>query len=75
MSIPIDIDTNVPVRAHHEIDIDAPLEIIWRLHTDVNNWPTWQTDSTAARLDEHSSPVLPSNGRVTALPSSQPFTW
>ena len=51
MSIPTDIDTNAPVRAHHEIDIDAPLEIIWRLHTDVNNWPTWQTEITAARLD------------------------
>ena len=51
MSIPTVIDTNAPVRAHHEIDIDAPLEIIWRLHTDVNNWPTWQTEITAARLD------------------------
>jgi hypothetical protein len=34
-----------------EIDINAPLETVWRLHTDVSNWPAWQTDITAARLD------------------------
>ena len=47
MSIPTGIDSDAPVRAHHEIDINAPLDTIWRLHVDVNNWPTWQTDITA----------------------------
>ena len=51
MSIPTGIDGNAPVRARHETDIHAPLDTVWRLHTDVNNWPAWQTDITAARLD------------------------
>ena len=40
-----------PVFAVHEIDIEAPLDTVWRLHTDVNTWPTWQTDITAAHID------------------------
>jgi uncharacterized membrane protein len=51
MSIPTGIDSDAPVRAHHEIDINVPLDTIWRLHADVNNWPTWQTDITAAHIN------------------------
>ena len=51
MSIPAGVDRDAPVRARHEIDIGAPLEIVWRLHTGVDSWPAWQTDITAARLD------------------------
>jgi uncharacterized membrane protein len=40
-----------PVIAVHEIDINAPLDTVWRLHIDVNAWPTWQTDITAAQID------------------------
>jgi hypothetical protein len=51
MTIPTGIDTDAPVRARHEIDISAPLETVWRLQTDVNGWPAWQTEITAARLN------------------------
>jgi Polyketide cyclase / dehydrase and lipid transport len=51
MTIPTGIDTDAPVRAHHEIDINAALETVWRLQTDVNSWPAWQTEITAARLN------------------------
>jgi len=51
MTTPADIDRDAPVIARHEIDINAPLETVWRLQTNVNNWPAWQTDITAARLD------------------------
>lgn len=37
--------------AVHEIDIEAPLDTVWLLHTDVNAWPSWQTDITAAHID------------------------
>ncbi|HEY2127843.1 MAG TPA: SRPBCC family protein [Streptosporangiaceae bacterium] len=57
MSIPTGIDSDAPVRAHHEIDINAPLDTIWRLHADVNNWPTWQTDITAAHINGAFQPV------------------
>jgi uncharacterized membrane protein len=51
MSIPAGVDADAPVHAHHEIDINAPLDTVWRLHADVNDWPTWQNEITAARLD------------------------
>src|SRR5262249_35187908 len=51
MPTPTGIDRTAPVIVHHEIDINAPLGLVWRLHTDVNNWPAWQTEITAAQLD------------------------
>ena len=51
MTVPTDVDRAAPVIAFHEIDIDAPLDTVWQLHADVNAWPTWQTDITAAHID------------------------
>jgi len=51
MTVPTDVDRAAPVIAVHEIDIGAPLDTVWRLHSDVNAWPTWQADITAAHLD------------------------
>jgi uncharacterized protein YndB with AHSA1/START domain len=51
MAQPQDVDGAAPVLAHHEIDIDAPLERVWALHTNVAGWPEWQTEITAARID------------------------
>ena len=62
MAIATGIDGNAPVIARHQIDIGAPLDTVWQLHTDVNGWPAWQTDITAARLD---GPFEPGNS----------FTW
>jgi hypothetical protein len=46
-----DIDRDAPVVTHHEIDIAAPLEVVWHLHTDVNAWPSWNAEITAANID------------------------
>jgi hypothetical protein len=51
MTVPTDVDRAAPVIAHHEIDIRASLDKVWTLHVDVNSWPTWQTEITAAHLD------------------------
>ena len=51
MTAPTDVDRAAPVIAVHEIDIEAPLDTVWRLHTDVNAWPRWLTDITAAQID------------------------
>ena len=51
MTTPTGIDRNAPVIAHHEIDIAAPLGAVWDLHTDVDAWPTWNQEMTAAKLD------------------------
>lgn len=49
---PVWVDTTAPVRARHEIDITAPPSIVWQLHTDVDGWPAWQNEITAAHLDK-----------------------
>lgn len=51
MGRPTDVDRDAPVSAHHEIDIGAPLERVWRLHTDVAAWPQWQSGITEARIE------------------------
>lgn len=48
MAIPAGIDGNAPVIARHEIDINAPLDTVWRLQTDVNDWPAWHDAVVAA---------------------------
>jgi uncharacterized protein YndB with AHSA1/START domain len=50
MSNPTDIDRSAPVLAHHEIDIDAPVERVWELQTDVASWPRWQKEIAEARI-------------------------
>lgn len=51
MTTPTDIDRTAAVVAHHEIDIEAPLERVWDVHTNVDQWPTWNAEVTAARLE------------------------
>ncbi len=51
MDTPASVDRNAPVLAHHEIDISASVSRAWALHQDVNAWPTWQSDITAAQLN------------------------
>ena len=51
MDTPASVDRNAPVLAHHEIDISAPVSRVWALHQDVNAWPAWQSDITAAQLN------------------------
>lgn len=62
MTVPVDIDRLAPVIAHHEIDIDAPLETVWELHTDVDAWPSWHPEVTSATL-------------VGAFVAGSSFTW
>jgi hypothetical protein len=48
MTTPTGIDGEAPVIAHREIDIAAPLDTVWNLHTDVD---AWSLEVTAAKLD------------------------
>jgi hypothetical protein len=36
---PTDVDRDAPVLTDFAIDIDAPRDRVWTLHTDVNAWP------------------------------------
>ena len=52
MATPTDVDRDAPALTDLAIDIDAPRDRVWRLHTDVNAWPTWQPDITAATTED-----------------------
>ena len=45
-----DIDRLAPVIVRQEVTIDAPIELLWRLHTDVNRWTSWRSDIDSAHL-------------------------
>jgi uncharacterized protein YndB with AHSA1/START domain len=46
------VDPTAKIRYRTETLINAPLHTIWRLQTDVANWPSWQPPVTSAkRLD------------------------
>ncbi|WP_079138072.1 SRPBCC family protein [Streptomyces sp. PTY087I2] len=46
------VDPGALVRARAEAVIDAPLSTVWKLQTEVERWPDWQTHVTSTdRLD------------------------
>lgn len=47
----MDIDTNAPVFARKEIIIHAPVEYVWQIQTDIENWSKWQPGITSTKLD------------------------
>lgn len=49
------IDETAPVIVRLSTTIDAPLERVWALHTDIGAWALWNTDIDQARLD---SPLM-----------------
>jgi uncharacterized protein YndB with AHSA1/START domain len=51
VSTPSSVDHQAPVLAHHETIVRAPIAVVWNLHTDVDAWPSWQTDITEAHID------------------------
>ncbi|RKT09258.1 polyketide cyclase/dehydrase/lipid transport protein [Streptomyces sp. 1114.5] len=52
----VQIDQQAPVITRTDILIHAPLHTVWKIQTDVENWPTWQpnvermTKDTPGRL-------------------------
>ncbi|MGW6128732.1 SRPBCC family protein [Cellulomonas sp. NPDC055163] len=53
---PSTVDETAPVVVRREARIEAPIDLVWRLHTDVAGWPAWQTDIATAQLD---GPLVP----------------
>lgn len=45
------INTIAPMFAIKEITIEAPVEKVWDLQTNIKNWPHWQPDITSTKLD------------------------
>ncbi len=40
MNIPI--NENASVKSKNQIEIDAPIDTVWKILTDINNWTNWQ---------------------------------
>ncbi|MEV5148212.1 SRPBCC family protein [Streptomyces sp. NPDC052727] len=52
------IDQDAPVIVRLSTVIDAPVERVWALHTDVDSWAEWNADVDQAVLN---GPLLPGN--------------
>jgi uncharacterized protein YndB with AHSA1/START domain len=46
----VDVDRDAQVIVDLSIVIDAPLPVVWRLQTGIDQWPTWQHNVTEATL-------------------------
>lgn len=47
----LNIDRNAAVVVRRDIRIDAPIERVWHLHTDIDGWTAWQSDIDSAAAD------------------------
>ena len=45
----VGIDADAPVVSRHEVLVAAPLQALWRLHTDVAGWPAWNSGIDATQ--------------------------
>ncbi|MFD7229718.1 SRPBCC family protein [Streptomyces sp. NPDC059881] len=46
-----DVDRNAPVVVSLSTTIDAPLDTVWALHTDIGSWALWNTDVERVAFD------------------------
>jgi uncharacterized protein YndB with AHSA1/START domain len=45
------INDKAVLKTVKEIEIQAPLDAVWKLQTDINSWAKWQPDISEAKLD------------------------
>jgi uncharacterized protein YndB with AHSA1/START domain len=46
----MEINSNAPIVSRHEIAINAPLESVWRVFTDIDSWPEWNPDIPKSKV-------------------------
>lgn len=46
----MEIDNDAVLRTGKEIEIQASVEKVWEIQTDINAWPKWQPEITNARI-------------------------
>ena len=47
----MEINHQAPLVAHREVFIQALPEVVWKAHTDVDNWSQWQPGMDKANLE------------------------
>ena len=50
------IDEHAPAVARASVKIDAPIDDVWRFLSEIDSWPTWNSDVASAKLDGHLAP-------------------
>lgn len=45
----MDINEQAPAVTHDSIIVNAPVDTVWRIHTNVARWPDWQPDVQVIR--------------------------
>jgi uncharacterized protein YndB with AHSA1/START domain len=43
-NIEVDINRDAPVHAAAEIEISAPIDLVWSIQADLKNWPQWNSE-------------------------------
>jgi uncharacterized protein YndB with AHSA1/START domain len=51
MTYPEHVDETAAIVVRRSIRVDAPIDRVWRLHTDINGWTHWQRDIDSADAD------------------------
>ncbi len=44
------VKDNAVLKTVKEIEIQAPLDTVWKLQTDINSWDKWQSEISEAKL-------------------------
>ena len=47
----MEINWRAPAVARDEVIVEAPIDRVWALRTDVNSWPGWRSDVSQAGLE------------------------
>jgi uncharacterized protein YndB with AHSA1/START domain len=74
------INENAPVKCIKTIKINATVEKVWNLMTDINNWAAWQTDIKSPRLNGELKPETTFDWKTggatihSTIHTVQPFT-
>lgn len=50
------INNNAPAKCSKEITINAPVEKVWSILTDIDNWTSWQTAITFSKINGELKP-------------------
>jgi len=46
----VDVDRDAPIVVSDETEVDAPVAVVWALHTNVSGWTSWRNDISSAEL-------------------------
>jgi hypothetical protein len=52
----MEINTKAPAFAKHQLLINAPIENIWQILTDINNWNSWNPNVSKSALQGKLAP-------------------